>query len=113
VTDHLSGIDAAVFLLRERVSAAVASASISDWGASPTLGEVIKARRKAQSMSLDDVAQAAGCTKSHVWEMEQDRSRNPTVAMVYGLAKALGVPFPIMAAAALATHLAAQSATEQ
>jgi transcriptional regulator with XRE-family HTH domain len=64
-------------------------------------------------MSLDDVAQAAGCTKSHVWEMEQDRSRNPTVAMVYGLAKALGTPFPVMAAAALATHLAAQAAAEQ
>lgn len=113
MTDHLGEIDKAVALLRDKVSAAVAETSLRDWSASPTLGALIRQRRKALGMSLDAVAEAAGCTKSHVWEMEQDRSRNPTVAMVYGLAKALSVPFPVMAAAALATHLAAQAAAEQ
>lgn len=113
MADHLAEIDAAVTLLRKRVRAALVSASIGDWATSPTLGEVIKAGRMARGMSLDDVAQVAGCTKSHVWQLERDRSRNPTVALVYGLAKALGVPFPVVAAAALATHLAAQATTKR
>lgn len=47
--------------------------------------------RKARRMSLDDVAVASGFTKSHVWELEKGRSRNPTVRAVWGLSKALGV----------------------
>lgn len=110
--DHLAEIDAAVAVLRRRVSEAVAAATMPDGATSPTLGVLIRERRAALGMSLDDVAKAGGCTKSHVWELEQDRSRNPTVAMVYALAQALGTPFPVMAAAALATHLAAQAADQ-
>lgn len=47
--------------------------------------------RKARKMSLEDVAAASGFTKSHVWELEKGRSRNPTVRAVWGLSKALGV----------------------
>lgn len=53
--------------------------------------ERIKETRKARNMSLDDVAKASGFTKSHVWELEQGRSRNPTVRAVWGLSTALGV----------------------
>lgn len=42
-------------------------------------------------MSLDDVAQASGFTKSHVWELEKGRTRNPTVRAVWSLSAALGV----------------------
>lgn len=105
--DHLVAIDEALSVVRLRVSEAVAAAAMPK--RSPiTLGEMIHQRRKALSMSLDQVAEAAGCTKSHIWEMEQDRSRNPTVSMVWGLSVALGVPFPVVAAAALKTALAAQ-----
>lgn len=47
--------------------------------------------RKLRRMSLDDVAVASGFTKSHVWELEKGRSRNPTVRAVWSLARALCV----------------------
>lgn len=47
--------------------------------------------RAARRMSLQEVAEASGFTKSHVWELEQGRSRNPTVRAVWSLASALGV----------------------
>lgn len=47
--------------------------------------------RKLRRMSLDDVAVASGFTKSHVWELENGRSRNPTVRAVWSLARALCV----------------------
>jgi transcriptional regulator with XRE-family HTH domain len=81
-----------------------------DVGALPsnvrTLGAEIKAARDSARMSLQEVADVAGFTKSHVWEVEQGRSRNPTVAMIAGLSRALGVPFLRLAQAALNTALA-------
>lgn len=47
--------------------------------------------RKARGMSLEDVAQASGLTKSHVWELEKGRSRNPTIRAVWGISSALAV----------------------
>jgi len=47
--------------------------------------------RKARGMSLDAVAQASGLTKSHVWELEKGRSRNPTIRAVWGISRALAV----------------------
>lgn len=51
----------------------------------------IKALRIARDMTLQDVAEAAGLTKSHIWEIEQGRSVNPTVNAVWGIARALSV----------------------
>lgn len=62
---------------------------------------IISKEREKQSLSLQEVADRAGITKSHMWEIEQGRSVNPTVRTVYGLSKALGVPFVNMAAGAL------------
>jgi transcriptional regulator with XRE-family HTH domain len=62
--------------------------------------EIARARADAR-MSLDEVARAAGLTKSHVWELEQGRARNPTIRAVSGLATALGVPFLRLAQAAM------------
>lgn len=82
------------------------SASIrEDIGALPVgvleLGAEIKAARTDARLSLEDVAQRSGFTKSHVWELEQGRARNPTVSMIAGLSEALGVPFQRLAQAAL------------
>ena len=107
-SDPFTAVDDAVVVLRRRIGEAIAAGSMPT-GDAPTLGRVIRQRRDSLRMSLDDVARAAGCTKSHVWEMEQNRSRNPTVAMVYGLSQALSVPFATMASAALATVLAAEA----
>lgn len=51
----------------------------------------IKQLRTIRDMTLQEVADIADLTKSHVWEMEQGRSVNPTVAAVWGLARALAV----------------------
>jgi transcriptional regulator with XRE-family HTH domain len=66
-----------------------------------TLGEELKRARSDARMSLQEVADASGFTKSHVWEIEQGRSRNPTVAVIAGLSKGLGVPFLRLAQAAM------------
>lgn len=55
------------------------------------LGARIKLLRELRDMSLQAVADAAGLTKSHVWEMEQGKSVNPTVNAVWGLSEALSV----------------------
>jgi ribosome-binding protein aMBF1 (putative translation factor) len=57
-----------------------------------SLAEFVKEHRTAQGWSLQELADRAGCTKGHVWEIEAGNSRNPTVKMVHGLAVALGVP---------------------
>jgi transcriptional regulator with XRE-family HTH domain len=68
-----------------------------------TLAEELKLARTMADLSLQDVADRSGFTKSHIWEVEQGRARNPTIGFVSGLAKALGVPFLRLAQAALNT----------
>lgn len=89
----------------ERLMLELAAAMREEIGALPenilTLGEEIAMARANARMSLQEVADASGFTKSHVWEVEKGRSRNPTIGMVAGLAKALGVPFLRLAQAAL------------
>lgn len=47
--------------------------------------------RSARGLSLQEAGDRAGFTKSHMWEFEQGRSRNPTIRMLLGLARAYGV----------------------
>jgi transcriptional regulator with XRE-family HTH domain len=56
-----------------------------------SLGTRIKLLRELRGMSLKAVGEAAGLTKSHVWELEQGRATNPTVNAVWGLSAALCV----------------------
>ena len=53
------------------------------------IGPFIARRRAELRLSLDEVAQRSGCTKSHIWEMEQGRSRNPTIRMALALCDTL------------------------
>ena len=55
------------------------------------LGETIREARKFRSMSLQDVADEAQITKSHLWELEKGRARNPTVVTLLGIAVALNM----------------------
>lgn len=66
-----------------------------------SMRNIIKDERAVLGLSLQEVADRAGITKSHMWELEQGRAVNPTVWTVYGLSRALGVPFSKMAAGAL------------
>lgn len=48
------------------------------------------ARRRAEiGLSLDEVATRARMTKSHVWELEKGRAKNPTVSTALALCDAL------------------------
>ena len=53
------------------------------------LGKQVKAYRKILDLSLQDVADRAGLTKAHIWDIEQGRSTNPTMETVCRLAVAL------------------------
>ena len=53
------------------------------------IGPFISARRNELGLSLDEVAKRADTTKSHVWEMEKGRSKNPTVMMALAMCEAL------------------------
>ena len=66
-----------------------------------SLGEVIAQERRAAGLSLDAVAARAGITRGHVWQLEQERSVNPTVAICFGIAAALGLSFDDVCHAAL------------
>lgn len=57
----------------------------------------LRALREERGLSLQDVASRAGIAKSHVWEIEQGRSRNPTIATTVGIARALGVSLDYLA----------------
>lgn len=64
-------------------------------------GDFIRENREALGLSLQELADKAGCTKSHIWEIEANRSVNPTVHTVQGLAKGLGIPVMSVFSAAL------------
>jgi transcriptional regulator with XRE-family HTH domain len=66
------------------------------------LAECIKENRAALKMSLQDVANAAGLTKAHVWELEQGNCSNPTVKSILGVATALQIDPSVLASLAMA-----------
>lgn len=66
------------------------------------LGETIRCVRENRGMSLQVLADEAGLTKSHVWDLERGRSRNPTVGTILHLALALEIEPSSLAAAAMA-----------
>lgn len=100
---HPSGrVAEAILHLRNEVMQALAdSAAITMDTGRYSMKNIIATERERLGMSLQDVADRAGITKSHMWELEQGRAVNPTVWTVYGLSQALGVPFTMMAAGAL------------
>lgn len=55
-------------------------------------GELLNRLRVRRKMSLQDLANKAGCAKPHIWEMENGHSSNPTIGTLSSLAKALEVP---------------------
>lgn len=57
----------------------------------PRVGEALAALREQQSLSLDELSRRAGVSKSMLSQIERAQA-NPTVAVVWRLANALGVP---------------------
>ena len=55
------------------------------------LGNKIKALRLRKGDSLQQVADAVGVSKPHIWELEQNRSKKPSFDLVVKLATYFGV----------------------
>lgn len=92
----------ALLHMRAEVMQALADAALQIGDtAQLSMKNIIETERKRLNLSLQEAADRAGITKSHMWELEQGRAVNPTIWTVYGLSKALGVPFISMAAGAL------------
>jgi transcriptional regulator with XRE-family HTH domain len=51
-------------------------------------GSYIKHARKTAGLSLSEAAELIGCTKSHIWDLEQGKAGNPTIKTLAGLAVA-------------------------
>lgn len=57
----------------------------------PPVGATLAALRQARALSLDELSRRAGVSKSMLSQIERAQA-NPTVAVVWRLANALGVP---------------------
>lgn len=59
---------------------------------STKLGDKIRTLRKDKQMTLDELALAAGMSKSYLWELENRPSPRPSAEKLDALAKILGQP---------------------
>jgi transcriptional regulator with XRE-family HTH domain len=55
------------------------------------LASKLKALRLKKNKSLQQIADAVGASKNHIWDLETGKSRNPSIDLLTKLAKALGV----------------------
>lgn len=58
------------------------------------LGEKLRDLRKQQGLTLERLADAAGLSKSYLWELENRESQRPSAEKLTALADALGVTVP-------------------
>ncbi len=58
-----------------------------------SLGATIRAARSAHDLSLQQVAERAGCSQGYVHKLEMDRVRTPSPRVLAGLAEALGLSY--------------------
>ncbi len=65
----------------------------------PRVGDTLAALRQAHALSLDELSRMAGVSKSMLSQIERAQA-NPTVAVVWRLANALGVPIAELLGAA-------------
>lgn len=54
------------------------------------IGERLKELRVARGQSLQQVADAVGASKAHIWELESNRSKNPSLDLLRRLATHFG-----------------------
>ena len=60
------------------------------------IGERILSLRQKSGQSLQQVADAVGVSKAHVWELEKGRSANPSFELVRKLAQHFGVGLDVL-----------------
>lgn len=50
--------------------------------------------REAKGLTLQQVADAVGCTKAYIWELEKREGQRPTAERLNAIAKTLNVTLP-------------------
>jgi len=55
-----------------------------------SFGERIRNKRREAGLTLDQLAEASGCSKSYVWELENKNPPRPSADKLSSIAKALG-----------------------
>ena len=60
------------------------------------LGATITELRLKKGQSLQEVANAVGVSKAHVWELEKGRADNPSMGLVQRLADHFGVSIGLL-----------------
>ena len=73
-----------------------------------TLAQLIRHKRISLGMTLEEVADAAGTTKSHMHAIESGAVPNPGILMCARIALVLGLNVQQMAAAAIAQAMIKQ-----
>lgn len=68
------------------------------------LGTAVKANRTRLGMSLQALADAAGISKNHVWDIERGHATNPTIKTINDLALAFDMEPGTVAGWAIADH---------
>jgi transcriptional regulator with XRE-family HTH domain len=58
-----------------------------------SLGAVLRASRAAHGLSMQEVAQRAGCSPGYVHKLEMGRVRTPSPRVLAALAEALGLSY--------------------
>lgn len=54
------------------------------------LAAKLKELRLRKGLSLQDLAEAVGASKAHIWDLEQGRAKNPTIEILRALSSKLG-----------------------
>lgn len=73
-----------------------------------SLEDLVLLERSNANLTLQQLADRAGLAKTHIWEIEQGKTFNPTVSSCAALAKALGISFEVVCHAALVSYKRAQ-----
>ena len=56
-----------------------------------TFGARLRRLREAKNLTLQQVADAVGCTKAYIWELEMKDGQRPTAERIQKIAQVLGV----------------------
>lgn len=68
-----------------------------------TMAARMRELRASRGLTLQQVADRANAGKSHIWELENGRSKNPSIEMAVSLARAFGVSLDYLTGLSAAT----------
>jgi transcriptional regulator with XRE-family HTH domain len=56
-----------------------------------SLGHTLKTLRTRNNLSLQQLADAVGASKAHIWDLETGRAKNPSIELLTSLARCFNV----------------------